>query len=241
MPEVEKYSPLITTAFIRACTDYEYLLNRGFPERGVLKLTGDRYRLDGDQRTILYRGISSKARSDIRHAMLVNSLAGAHVLVDGYNVLFTLLNYRLGKPVFICTDGMVRDAGAMHGRLRNQGMFSECVHLLFNTLAQLGPAGTTVYLDSPVSHSRQHAAHIREVMQRNHLPGECFVVQSADWALKQHTGVVIATSDTAVMEKAGAGVVDLPRQVLDAAYGAEYLNLVGLLAAGEVDDTVDNG
>jgi hypothetical protein len=52
----QKYGSLMSDAFINACHDYYYLLNRHFPERGVLKLVGDRYRLDGDQRTVLYRG-----------------------------------------------------------------------------------------------------------------------------------------------------------------------------------------
>jgi hypothetical protein len=42
--------------FTSACRDYFYLIDKNYPERGSLKIVGDRYRLSGDQRTILYRG-----------------------------------------------------------------------------------------------------------------------------------------------------------------------------------------
>ena len=50
---------MLNEFFMNACKDYAYLINRNYPERGTLKLVGDRYRLTRDQRTILYRGISS--------------------------------------------------------------------------------------------------------------------------------------------------------------------------------------
>ena len=72
MPEKQPYSTWINEDFKLACRDYFYLVDHHFPERGVLKLVGDRYRLDGDQRTVLYRGISSRKRSDMRHNLLVS-------------------------------------------------------------------------------------------------------------------------------------------------------------------------
>ena len=62
--------------FKQACRDYYYLIDRNYPERGTLKLIGDRYRLSGDQRTVLYRGISSQERSDMRKMLLVNDIDG---------------------------------------------------------------------------------------------------------------------------------------------------------------------
>jgi hypothetical protein len=63
-------------SFISACKDYAYFINRCYPERGTLKLVGDRYRLTRDERTILYRGISSGERSSLRKAKLVKQIAG---------------------------------------------------------------------------------------------------------------------------------------------------------------------
>src|SRR5512145_134791 len=112
MPDKSLNSSLLTDSFSQACTDYFYMVDHHYPERSVLKLVGDRYLLSGDQRTVLYRGISSLKRSSLRNAFLTKDTGGKQLIVDGYNVLFTLLNYRLGKITFVSTDGIVRDAGA---------------------------------------------------------------------------------------------------------------------------------
>ena len=234
MPAALKYSNLLSDNFISACQDYLYLVDRQFPERGVLKLVGDRYRLNGDQRTVLYRGISSRKRSEIRKSLLITDIVGKHLVIDGYNVLFTLLNYRLGRSTFISTDQILRDAGSLHGRMRDENTFLECVNLLLENLKIKQPFKTDIYLDSPVSHSEWHAQLIREKMQMIHLSGECQVIKSADWALKQNRQGVLATSDTAIIEKALAPVIDLPKEILENAYEAKFLQLNELLSADEI-------
>jgi hypothetical protein len=220
---------LLADHFIRACHDYFYLINRHFPERGVLKLIGDRYRLTGDQRTILYRGISSQEKSAIRQSMLVSVIKGKILVIDGYNVLFTLLNYRLGRIMFICTDDILRDAGSLHGKLRDEITFIACVDLMLDYLAQMQLIQVDVFLDSPVSHSEKHAYLIRDGMQVRNINGECTVIKSADWALKQYNQGILATSDTAIIEKAVKPVYDLPRMILESNYHADFLEIPELL------------
>ncbi len=241
MQRKAKQNGLLTNDFISACRDYAYLVNRHFPERGVLKLVGDRYRLDGDQRTVLYRGISSRERSEIRKSLLVSDITGKDLAIDGYNVLFTLLNYRLGRITFISTDHVLRDAGSLHGKYRDEKTFTESIGLLLEYLGRKRPCRTDVYLDSPVSHSDRHARMIRGKMQMLHLEGECHVIKSADWALRQNQHGVIATSDTAIIEKALVPVIDLPKEILENAYAATFLKLSELLVPDEAKDTVDKG
>jgi hypothetical protein len=233
MTDSGKYRALLSDDFISACRDYYYLMNRHFPERGVLKLVGDRYRLDGDQRTVLYRGISSRKRSETRASLLISGVTGKDLIIDGYNVLFTLLNYRLGRITFISTDLILRDAGSLHGKLRDEKTFSECVSLLTDYLRFKQPGRIDVYLDSPVSHSERHAQLIREKMSASRLAGDCHVIKSADWALRRNQQSVSATSDTAIIEKAMAPVIDLSREILEHVYGATFLNLPELLAPDE--------
>ena len=227
-----RYPEMTGSDFIHACKDYAYLVNRKFPERGVLKLVGDRYRLSGDQRTVLYRGISSQQRSGIRNSLRVSEIKGKELIIDGYNVLFTLLNYRLGKITFISTDNFLRDAGSLHGKLHDEDTFSECVSLLAAYLVIKQPCRTDIYLDSPVSHSERHAQRIREELIRNKLTGECHVIKSADWALRQIREGVIATSDTAIIEKAQVPVIDLPKEILNYAYKAEFPEINRLITPG---------
>ena len=216
-------------SFTAACCDYYYLVNHEFPERGALKLVGDRYRLSGDQRTVLYRGISSRKRSEYRNSLLVNRIKNELLVIDGYNVLFTLLNYRLGRNLFISTDNILRDAGSLHGKLRDEKTFSECIDLLLEYLEAGKNCRTDVYLDSPVSHSEKHAQLIRDRMQELDLQGGCTVIRSANWALKQVKQGTLSTSDTAIIEKAGMPVIDLPRLVLETSYAAGFPELKKLL------------
>jgi len=220
---------LLADNFIQACHDYSYLINRHFPERGILKLIGDRYRLTGDQRTVLYRGISSQEKSAIRRSMLVSSVKGQTLAIDGYNVIFTLLNYRLGRIMFICTDEILRDAGSLHGRLRDEVTFLACVDLMLDYLSGIHLYQVDVYLDSPVSHSEKHACLIREGMQMRNINGACTVIKSADWALKQYNHGILVTSDTAIIEKALKPVYDLPRKILESNYHADFPEISELL------------
>lgn len=216
---------LINEAFIEACRDYFYLIDRNYPERGTLKLIGDRYKLSGDERTVLYRGISSSERSEMRKLLLVNEIKGKPLMVDGYNVLFSLLNYRLGRIMFIGTDNVMRDAGSFHGKIQNEPLFKECIELMLGYLSDQTPDSVQVYLDSPVSHSQKHAEMIRELLGKHHLNGSCQVVKSADWALKQFQNGIIATSDTVIIEKSGMHLFDLPRNILEGVFKARFINL----------------
>jgi hypothetical protein len=84
--------------FNNALLDYFYLIDRNFPEKASLKLVGDRYRLVSELRTLLYRGICSEKKASDRRKRITNNREGL-LIIDGYNVLFTLLSYRLGRFV----------------------------------------------------------------------------------------------------------------------------------------------
>ena len=127
IPSEEIKQGMLNDLFMNACKDYAYLINRNYPEPGTLKLVGDRYRLTRDQRTILYRGISSAEKSALRKAKLVKEIENKTLAIDGYNVLFSLLNYRLGRFTFISTDDVLRDAGSLHGRLKDEELFMDCI------------------------------------------------------------------------------------------------------------------
>jgi hypothetical protein len=215
--------------FVSACRDYAYLINRDYPERGTLKLVGDRYRLTRDERTILYRGISSEKKSVLRKAKLVKDIEGKTLGIDGYNVLFSLLNYRLGRFTFISTDTMLRDAGSLHGRLKDEELFIDCIRILAKHLSVMRPAQVDVFLDSPVSHSERHAQVIADIFQQQGIVVNCSVIRSADYGLKHMLFDVLATSDSVIMEVTEAGIVDLPRIILEKQYKAELVKISDLI------------
>ena len=220
---------IITGDFKAACKDYYYLLSREYPERSSLKMTGDRYRLSRDQRSVLYRGISSGPVSAVRNARLIMPSPHLKMIVDGYNVLFTILNYRLGRMVFISTDGILRDAGSLHGKLRDDKLFLECIEDLFLTLLPIPPAFVELFLDSPVTSSLRHHKLIIQKFADYGLPGTCTLVHSADQEIRSVNSGVLASSDTVLIAKTTIPVVDLARLVLENRYGADFFRLEELL------------
>ena len=75
--------------------DYFYLINRKYPEKGSLKIVGDHYKLTRDERTILYRGISSFDLASKRQVRITKQIQKKKIIIDGYNVIFTLCKLSL--------------------------------------------------------------------------------------------------------------------------------------------------
>ena len=218
-----------------AVRDYRLFIERGYPESTMKKVVGDRHRLSGAERLLLYRGVSSSEEDRRRSAKRLppESVREARLLVDFYNVGFTLLNYRLGRLLFRSTDGFIRDAGAVHGRLGKAERLAWILEPLLETLRDLRPKRVHFYLDSPVSHSGAHAAEIAARAPNCGLEVETYVVQSADYPLKQEGSGIIATGDSAVIDAASVGVVDLPAEVLYRAFSYEPPDLRSLLEGSD--------
>ncbi|MFW5975717.1 MAG: DUF434 domain-containing protein [Alkalispirochaetaceae bacterium] len=218
-----------------AIRDYRLFLERGYPESTIKKVVGDRHRLSGAERLVLYRGVSSSQEDRRRSAKRLPATAvrGAELRVDFYNVGFTLLNHRLGRLLFRSTDGYIRDAGAVHGRLGKEERLSWILEPLLKTLAEPRPEKVYCYLDSPVSHSRAHAGEVALRAESYGVEVRAEVVSSADYPLKQAREGVIATGDSAVIDAASVGVVDLSAEVLSRVFGYEPPALGSLLEAGE--------
>ena len=106
---------IITDSLRAAAADYLLLAERDYSRTAALKLVGDHYRLSAVQRSILYRGIQSSSESRRRTAKRVDDVDSAKLCVDGFNILYTIANYLYGRPLFISTDGWLRDAGEVHG------------------------------------------------------------------------------------------------------------------------------
>lgn len=224
---------LLTPSFLSAARDYRLLLDRGYPTAACLKLVGDRWALDKAARTVLFRGILPESLSAAIAARLVRALPpGARLAVDGYNVLFTLTNYRRGHPLFLGTDGLVRDAGGAHGRIQDPGLFLECARAAMERLADLGVAYAELYLDAPVSGSGTHAAALRDLLARAGVTGRVELAASADGPVRDFEGGAAgraqgfaATSDSAVAIAARSPVFDLARDILETRYGAVFPDL----------------
>lgn len=216
---------------ISAVRDYRSLLDLGYPEQATLKLVGDRYRLDRRERMVLFRGVHGKEFSERISARLLDTLpAGASMAVDGYNVLFTLLNYRRGHPLFIGTDGLLRDAGGAHGRIPADEHFDEASAQLLRSFGTLGAASVSIFLDAPVSGSGDLAAALRSAADGSSCSVVVRTAPSADPFVRDFRGTAAATSDSAVALVSISPPFDLARFILETEFGAAFFRLSDCLA-----------
>ncbi len=218
-----------------AIREYRWLLDRGYPDQPSIKLVGDRRRLTREQRGILYRGVFSAADSARRAGRQVippasDCVAGpaAELLIDGHNVLFTIHNYLMGRPVVLATDGFIRDIGGTRARLPHTDGFTRVARALCDAVARFAWTSVTVLLDEPLPWSHEHAAELSRVWAESSAAASPaatvqFIVRtepSVDAAVARAESGLIATSDTAIVDRSAAGVFDLGGFVVLRVFGA---------------------
>jgi len=218
---------LISPEFEHALTDYYYLLNREYTEKESLKLVGDRYRLSGVERNVLFRGIAPANTNLTVKAKILHftRLGDKKLFIDGYNVLFTIMNYLLGKLVFLSSDGLLRDSGEIYGRIEKEDIFGKSQDLLIRFLGQGHVKDVTLYLDSPVTNSLEHKKEIEKKIISLLPKINVSLVRSVDKVLKNIPGSVIATSDSEIIAQSPCRVLDLPRVVLETFFSVSFLDL----------------
>lgn len=211
---------------LQAAEEYLWILSRGYPQRAALKLVGDKFMLPGDMRQILYRGVIPDELAMSRCEKIGAIKRGDLVLIDTYNVLFTVNNYLLGKPLFICNDGLLRDAGEMRGRIINKPQFSRSVSLMLEVL-QMWPGATYIhYLDEPVSHSGRLSIELCKDMVQMGIEGDAHTVRSPDDLLKKELSDAICTSDGGIIDQYRGKVIDLPRFLLQHYFETDFPLLI---------------
>jgi len=147
-------SGAFSASFSDAAQDYRLLLDKGYPVDACIRLVGDRYRLDKVGRTILFRGILPEKLSLENSQRRATSLTPkTSIAIDGYNLLFTITNYLRGHPLFIATDGFLRDAGGAHGHVVDSGQFLTAIDECCAGMEKLSVARAQIFLDAPISRS----------------------------------------------------------------------------------------
>ncbi len=240
-----------------ALGDYQYLVERGYPARPAIELVGNRYRLTREERNTLYRGVVSRARAADRKKRVIEprevcrrpdvgqaasglpAPAGPVVLIDGHNVLYTIRAYLSGVAVFLCTDGVLRDAGAAHGKHPPPERLAELCGILSGACASLhGGLRPTVLLDAQLSSVELLVEALRSAFTMHALEFEVRVTREVDRELlSANPPAVIAGSDSVLLDRGNAAVFDLARYALERTYGARFLDLTAELEAG-TEDTI---
>ena len=218
-----------TRSFIEAANDYFFLLNRKYPEKAGLKLVGDRHRLSGNQRNCLYRGITSEVKARQRKSKLIQDIKNQVIHIDGYNVIFTIMNYLLGKTLFIANDGLLRDSGESYGQIEKNKIFSRASELTLRYLSDKRPGHLTIYLDTTVKNCNNHLSMLQEVLLAHHQSGEVQLHKNADTVLRNVHEGIIATSDSEIIDAVSLRVADVARQTLEMTFNIQVLDLEKLI------------
>jgi hypothetical protein len=226
---------VLGNSFKAAVRDYYLLRNRDYPGKPSVKLVGDRYRLTGTQRTILFRGITPGEKAIRRKSKMIlnpGDLKGRNLYIDGCNVLLTIVNYMMGKPVFIGNDGILRDAGddpGTKGKEDIEALVYRAVETLLDFLCSIEVHSITLYLDTKAENSRVYKDALKKAMQSLSIEGEVRMVQSADNELKKIRDEVIVTSDSEIIDAVQSSVLDAARHSLEKRFEMKALNLEDLL------------
>lgn len=212
---------MFAAELLEASRNLRWLYDKGYPKTASVKLVGDRYRLKKAERQLLYRGVDSSEKADSRRARRVSAGAakGNRLGVDGHNVILTIANYLSGIPVFEADDGMLRDIGALHGRLHNRSVMERSLDMAAAALTDLFPEELYVCFDSPISHSGYHAGYLEsKLSDLNFSNVSVETAASADRALKEAEITLISTSDSALIDASDLPVLDLARYVLNESF-----------------------
>jgi len=218
---------MLSDRFRNAIRDYLYLLEKGFPQKGILKLIGDRYALSGTERTMLYRGLTT--RRNILHrknkSAFVKDVKRNTLAIDGYNVMITVGNYLNGNTVYISNDNFLRDAAEMHGKVFRKVLMDKVLTMLLEDLKYLGISNSLIYFDKPVSKSGELASKVSARMRDMYIPGYAETADSPDYLLKQAVDGFIATSDSSIIDKCPLKTFDLARHVISKNFKPELIDL----------------
>lgn len=218
---------MLTADFEEAKRDYLFLLEKKYPQKGILKLIGDRYALSGKERTMLYRGITTrkKAAGRKKKLALVKEVKGKQLLVDGYNVMITIGSYLNGNTLFVSNDNLLRDAAEMHGKVFRKILLDQVLELLLDYLKHLGIRHCIIYFDKPVSRSGELAAKLSELLGSTGIKGYAETADSPDYMLKQSRKGFIATSDSSIIDTSPLKTFDLARHLLRKKYSPDFIDL----------------
>jgi len=213
--DVRLFGPVALPALQTAAAELSWLLSRGYRRESSLKLVGDRHGLEARQRLAVARSTCSDEAAVRRRQRQADaqSLAGACVQIDGYNVLTTVEAALAGGVLLLARDGTLRDMASMHGSYRKVEETVPALQLIGQTLARCRAAEVLWLLDRPVSNSGRLKTIIEELAAQKCWQWSVELVHNPDLELAQ-SEAIIATADSGILDLCGAWY-NLARAVVD--------------------------
>lgn len=213
--------------FMTAARDYLYLLERAYPRKTILKLVATRHALSAAERSMLYRGVSPSAEAKKRKAKKtrpgdLERIESFHI--DTLNVVITIHSYLAGKPVFISSDGFLRDAAESHGNddLPHLGRTME---MLARFLEEKDIGNCSFYLDKKADILLPVLRSLRLSLEPAGFNTRILVSSTTDKHLEKASKGIVATSDSAIIDRTTLPVADLPGEILRFHFNPDFISL----------------
>lgn len=218
----EKQLPVLRIA----TAEQSWLLTRGYPEDAALKLVGDRHRLRARQREAVRRCACNEAAVRVRAERCVTAaeLAGAALLLDGFNLLTTVESALGGGVVLIGRDGCARDLAGLGGTWRQVAETLPAAASVGSELAAMRVGPVKWLLDAPVSNSGRLAALLRELARARGWNWEVEATAGVDERLRGARDRVVVSADRRVLD-GGCAWFGLARRLAAAIPRAWVLDL----------------
>lgn len=206
----------------RACTEIEWLLDRGYPQGPVLAMVGSHHQLTARQRLALQRSTASAGQYQRRQATLLPwpDAADGELLIDGFNLIITLETALSDSLLILGGDGAVRDLAGLRGTYRLIAQTDTAIDLIGAELAALAVPGVRFLLDQPVSNSGRLRQRILERSAGWPLRAEVTLVPDPDPLLAG--GDRIVTADSALLDTC-SGWFSLARRIISHAIPEAWL------------------
>ena len=214
------------SSLLRATADFSLLLTKGYAEKSALKLVGDRFSLTERQRIAVMRSACSDEQlaSRKQRGVALTNLEGQSIAIDGYNVLITIEGAMSGGVILRGRDGCFRDLASVHGTYRKVTETIPAVELIGQFLREAGAGKALWLLDKPVSNSGRLKTLIGELAQKNNWDWEVKLLLSPDAELKK-TGLIVASSDSVVLDDCGCWVNLATEIIKDKLSSAKVIDL----------------
>jgi hypothetical protein len=205
-PDDERlFGPAALPAMQTAAAELCWLLSRGYTQESSVKLVGDRHALEARQRLAVARCSCSNQAVERRSKRQVptQSLAGACLHIDGYNVLTTIEAALAGGVLLLACDGTVRDMASMHGSYRKVDETTPALRLIGHTLADFNVGEALWLLDRPVSNSGRLKKIIEELSLECGWDWRVELIHNPDFELAQSEEIIV-TADSGILDLCGA-------------------------------------
>lgn len=213
--------------FETAAGDYVEFLEKGYPQKAVHQIVGDRYSLTGTERAVLYRGLSGREECKRRISKIGEPglIRGRTLMIDGFNVILTVASYLNGNLVFISGDGFLRDASEIHGKAFRPDLYERSIKLILEYLGTLSPAEVVFIYDEPVKTAEKLRDFTSLLSQEYSFSIKAIISCSTDKTLAENKGI-IATSDSVIIDRSGSKIIDLSYGVLTFHFNTEFISLM---------------